>query len=40
VLVEKLQVSINRFKHYIESPDLIKSNEIAQYRKEWMAKAL
>ena len=26
--------------HYIESPDLIKSNEIAQYPKIWMSKAL
>ena len=40
VLVKKLEVSMIRFRHYVESPDLIKSTEIAQYRKEWMAKAL
>ncbi len=40
VLIEKLEVSMSRFRHYVESPDLIKLTEIAQYRKEWMAKAL
>jgi len=40
ILISKVEKSINRMLHYIESPDLIKSNEIAQYPKVWMSKAL
>lgn len=29
VLIKKLEVSMSRFRHYVESPDMIKSTEIA-----------
>ena len=33
-------MSTHRFLRYLDSPDSIRSEEVAKYKKEWMQKAL
>jgi len=39
-LMRQVEVSTFRFLRYIDSPDSIKNEEVAKFRKEWMQKAL
>ena len=37
---EKVVCSIKRYKEYITNDDFIRSNEVSEYRKEWLTNAL
>jgi dynein heavy chain len=39
-LMRQVEISTHRFLRYIESPDSIRNEEVAKFRKEWMQKAL
>lgn len=39
-LMKQVELSTRRFLKYIDSPDSIRNEEVAKFRKEWMQKAL
>lgn len=39
-LIKEMNVSIIRYKHYMDDPDGIRQSEISKFNKEWMSNAL
>ena len=39
-MIREMEVSLDRYKHYIEDPDGIRPSEISKYNKDWMTRAL
>jgi len=38
--MRQVELSTRRFVKYLDSPDSIRNEEIAKYRKEWMQRSL